>query len=96
MTANPMTPDAGLVAALRARVIRRGLQMISSPYMLETYEDWSDVRSPGRAKRRRAKHRQRIQIRHKPSAKVYFTPDGKMIAHPMVIDQIKKATDHER
>lgn len=55
--------------------IRRGMDMLReydraaevqrihvTPFATRTIEDWTDVRSPGRAARRRAKHRQRIRV----------------------------------
>lgn len=39
-----------------------GLRIVENDMLVKTSEDWSDVRSPGRARRRRAKHRQNIRI----------------------------------
>lgn len=47
-----------------------GLRIVESLALYDVVEDWSKVRSPGRARRRRAKHPQRITYRHvaKPDA----------------------------
>jgi hypothetical protein len=40
----------------------QGMQVLETLDMVDHVEDWSRVRSPGRAARRRRKHRQNIKI----------------------------------
>lgn len=54
------------------------------------FEDWSQVRSPGRAARRRKKHPQRIRLYFKPDPNVYQLPNGSLVAHPSVVDAVRK------
>lgn len=52
-------------------------------------EDWSQVRSPSRAaRRRRMGHPQRIRFVQKPSNEVYQM-GGKLIMHPDVMARVK-------
>jgi len=54
-------------------------------------EDWSSVRSPGRARRRRAKHRQNIIIRRDPDPNGYQMPDGSIHMHPETARKLRQA-----
>ncbi len=57
------------------------VRIIESVEAYEPVEDWSRVRSPSRAERRRRQgHRQNIEIRHKPIALQHA--DGYFIVHP--------------
>lgn len=53
-------------------------------------EDWSDVRSPGRARRRRHKHRQNIRHWRKPSAVMI---EGRLYVHPEIMAAIRRRAD---
>lgn len=53
------------------------------------FEDWSQVRSPGRARRRRAKHPQRIRIYYRPSSKAYLI-DGAIVMHPDMAAELRR------
>lgn len=53
-------------------------------------EDWSGVRSPSRAKRRRKKHRQNIRIWY-PPRKDGFMIEGTVYMHPDIIAPLKAA-----
>lgn len=48
-----------------------GLEIIEDSSLVDTHEDWSEVRSPGRARRRRAKHPQRIKVTYTPKTTAY-------------------------
>ncbi len=64
-----------------------GLKIITDENMVEIVEDWSEVRSPSRAKRRRAMgHPQRIKIIRKPIA--MKTPFG-LVVHPSIYQKLK-------
>lgn len=59
------------------------LKIIENPLIGDTYEDWTMVRSHGRAARRRAKHPQRIVIRYKANGKFYHLRDhDAIVCHP--------------
>lgn len=58
-----------------------GLQIIESRLMVEAAEDWSEVRSPARAKRRRWKHPQRIRFYSKPR-KDFLKMGNTIVCHP--------------
>jgi|EndMetStandDraft_7_1072992.scaffolds.fasta_scaffold1005518_1 hypothetical protein len=60
--------------------------------VIEDGEDWSGVRSPGRAKRRRARgFRQNITTKYKPRPEALSMDDGHtLIMHPAMADQLRK------
>jgi hypothetical protein len=66
-----------------------GLRIMESPHLTVTEEDWSRVRSPGRARRRRARgFRQNIAYVTRPDPNVYFI--GKdVVGHPAIVAQIR-------
>lgn len=58
------------------------LRIIEDRHMEEAAEDWSEVRSPSRAARRRRRgHRQRIRFIMRPKPDVYRMGDA-LIMHP--------------
>lgn len=62
------------------------LRFVPNSLLYTVEEDWSQVRSPSRAVRRRKQgHKQRIRIWHKPDPKFYHLDDGTLIAHPETI-----------
>lgn len=64
-----------------------GMQVRSSPFLTVPFEDWSEVRSPGRARRRMKRgYRQRIKYLQIADPKV-FVAHGVIHGHP---DTIKK------
>lgn len=67
--------------------IINGIRIITSTHlMVGPFEDWSDVRSHGRARRRLKKgHKQRIRYYFKPDPKMYRLPDGAMVGHPETV-----------
>lgn len=69
-----------------------GLQIIESDAMVDTHEDWSRVRSPARARRRRHKHPQRIVITTTPR-KDAFIVGRQAIMHPLVARAIREKID---
>jgi hypothetical protein len=69
-----------------------GLRIVEDPTLVEVVgEDWSGVRSPARARRRRKKHRQNIKPLYAPIQRVYHLGD-KLLCHPAIADQIRAAT----
>jgi hypothetical protein len=79
---NPWQPMFGQFGGLR--IIENELLVVGP------FEDWSQVRSPGRARRRRAKHPQRIRSFYKPDPKLYRM-DGFIVGHPAMIRALKDA-----
>ena len=69
-----------------------GLKIIENPMLTKTTEDWSRVRSHGRARRRRWKHRQNINILTVPSDQMYLTGDA-VICHPAKVRELRKAME---
>jgi len=67
------------------------IELRSSTYLTITEEDWSDVRSPGRARRRRRQgHAQRIRFVTLPDPKLYQLQGGIMIGHPKTIERMER------
>lgn len=68
-----------------------GFHVVLNPSMVvPDGEDWSRVRSPGRARRRRKKHRQNIRVKYKPDTKI-FQYDGRMMMHPAIWEELKRS-----
>ena len=61
-----------------------GLRIIESPHLVDgPFEDWSQVRSPSRAARRRKKQPQRIRIFYKPSEQcIHLVEQNAVVMHP--------------
>ena len=66
-----------------------GLRVIEDASLVDTYEDWSDVRSPARARRRRWKHKQRIIVRFKPKPEAYRMGNA-LVMHPEIARQMRR------
>lgn len=65
--------------------ITTGLQIVESSYLTVPAEDWSRVRSPGRARRRiKRGYRQNIRYYQKPSPDL-IVAEGKITGHPETI-----------
>jgi hypothetical protein len=69
-----------------------GLKIVENPWMTKTIEDWSRVRSPSRARRRRWKHKQNIVTRTVPDKNFYMTADT-VICHPAMVCELRKAME---
>lgn len=68
-----------------------GLRIVENVHLVVgPFEDWSKVRSPGRARRWRAKHRQNIRLFYKPDPSVYRMSDG-IFAHPTICARLRAA-----
>lgn len=67
-----------------------GVRIVETIHMTDTVEDWSDVRSPSRAARRRRQgHKQRIKFRTVP--KPYgIESNGVLFVHPETARQIRE------
>lgn len=72
-----MQPNAGCII--------ENIHMVAGPF-----EDWSRVRSPSRAKRRRAKHRQNIRLYYTPRKDFLKLPDGTMVGHPATVRHLMR------
>lgn len=69
-----------------------GVQIIEDPNMTRTVEDWSHVRSPSRAARRRKQgHRQNIRFVQEPMQSVYRIGNA-MVMHPVIAAQLRQET----
>jgi hypothetical protein len=62
-----------------------GLRLIDTEMVGDPYEDWSGVRSPARARRRRLRgFPQRIKIRYRPNGKaIHDKVNGVIYIHPV-------------
>ncbi len=68
-----------------------GLRLVANPHLvIGPFEDWSHVRSHGRARRRRRKHRQRIRIYYKPDPNLLQTADGLVFGHPETLADLRR------
>lgn len=92
------TMTAAKLRAMMEDVMRMAAQrpafnghIVPSLAMVDQVEDWSRVRSPARARRRRNKHKQRIFIRFVPKREAVLI-NGVMYAHPEMIRAIREAT----
>ena len=66
-----------------------GMEIREDRYMVDTVEDWSRVRSPSRAARRRRQgHRQNIQFVHVPKPNVFVLFDRVIVGHPVTIAKL--------
>jgi hypothetical protein len=66
------------------------MRIVESPNCYKLVEDWSRVRSPGRARRRMAQgHRQNIGCRQQPEA---VTIGGVVFCHPAIYAELRKQT----
>ena len=63
-----------------------GVRIFEDPTLVDVVEDWSRVRSPARARRRRAKgYRQNITFIETPKREAYFLAEhNAMVMHPSV------------
>jgi hypothetical protein len=72
-------------------MIYAGMCIIEDQTLVDRVEDWSDVRSPSRAARRRRQgHRQRIKIIEVPKP-VAFQMGNTLFMHPITAAQLRKA-----
>lgn len=67
-----------------------GMRVIENAALVDTVEDWSRVRSPGRARRRRHKHRQNIEIVYVPKTEFYQIGDA-IMCHPVMAAKLRAA-----
>jgi hypothetical protein len=66
-----------------------GCRVFSAPHMtIGPFEDWSRVRSPARARRRRKRHPQRISIYYLPDPNLIQTANGDMFGHPATLAKL--------
>ncbi len=73
-----------------SRIIENPLLTIPGP------EDWSRVRSPSRARRRRRRgHRQNIVSTKLPDPKFYMLDDHTMTCHPVMAAKFRAALEEK-
>ena len=65
-------------------------RLIEDATLTMTIEDWSGVRYPTRAARRRRKHRQNIVLRHVPRPE-FFIFGQTIVAHPEMMRKLLAA-----
>ena len=71
-----------------------GIRIIEDKNMVDAIEDWSRVRSPGRAARRRRRgHRQNIAVRLVPKPYAYVADDGRAVMHPDIAAQLRASIE---
>lgn len=71
----------------------RGVEIVADPNLTEYVEDWSDVRSPSRARRRRAQgHKQRIKLVPAPNM---VTIGGRVHASPAAYQRLRQQLDDQ-
>jgi len=58
-----------------------GVRIFESVHLTKPFEDWSQVRSPSRARRRMKKHKQRIRYLQVPDPNAYEI-NGAIVMHP--------------
>ena len=67
-----------------------GVEIVESDTLVETVEDWSRVRSPGRARRCLAKgHKQNIRTVTRPRRDALVI-GGKLYVHPAIADEMRR------
>jgi hypothetical protein len=73
-----------------------GTRIVESEHMTETIEDWTKVRSPGRARRRMKQgHKQRIEYHTVPRRDVISIDGGRtLVCHPALMREIGKALSY--
>ena len=72
------------------------VKIVESLAMVDQVEDWSGVRSPGRARRRRRKYRQNIKIVNVPKPHAISIDGGRtLIMHPEIARQLRHAVDNQ-
>lgn len=84
----------GAYAKVKALVpIPPQLRFVENDHLtIGPFEDWSQVRSPGRAARRRKQgHPQRIRFYYKPDPKLLKLPDGTVVGHPVTLQVLRQA-----
>ena len=74
-----------------------GTKILVDPGMVDWKEDWSKVRSPGRARRRMRKgHKQNIQRYSVPKTQVFVFDNGAtMVMHPDIQRQLIEMTNNQ-
>lgn len=66
-----------------------GFRIIESDRLVVgPFEDWSQVRSPARARRRRRKHRQQIRFYYEPDPRLYALPGNLLAGHPATVQKL--------
>jgi hypothetical protein len=66
-----------------------GMRLLADKTMVNVVEDWSKVRSPSRAARRRKMgHRQRITYREVPKPEFYVIENHTIVAHPLRLEEL--------
>ena len=76
-----------------------GYNIVMSEHVVDRdtlLEDWSKVRSPSRARRRRSRHRQNIRFYHPPSKQALFLGTNTIVVHPAMYAQLQQRLLEDR
>jgi len=65
-------------------------KIVESVHMVDRVEDWSNVRSPSRTKRRMRYNAHRV-FRYTPKREAIQMPDGSLVMHPAMAAEIRSA-----
>ena len=66
-----------------------GMRIVVNTVLSVTVEDWSKVRSPGRARRRRSKHKQNITFRQEPTPQCVKIGNT-LLCHPNIVEELRR------
>lgn len=73
-----------------------GMRIITDIHLVDITEDWSRVRSPSRAERRRRQgHRQNIIMRAVPKPHIYKVGDT-LVMHPDIAIKLQQQTKEQQ
>lgn len=72
-----------------------GLRIIENDHLvIGPFEDWANVRSHGRAARRRKRgFKQNIRLYYKPNPNMMKMPDGSLVGHPETVRELRRQLD---
>ncbi len=72
-----------------------GLRIVESEHLtIGPFEDWTAVRSHGRAARRRKRgFKQNIRYFYKPDPDMKQLPDGTLVGHPVTVNLLRRELD---
>ena len=90
LTLNKLNGMIGLCEWMLASAPPPLPRIVESIYCSDLVEDWSKVRSPSRAKRRRRMgHRQRVTGYRKPWKHATQLPNGDLVMHPVTAQYLR-------
>lgn len=66
------------------------VRIVESVHMVDRHEDWSNVRSPSRTRRRMRYNACRIYT-YTPKREAFAPPDGAVVMHPVMAAEVREA-----